>query len=96
VSQAIKDYAYKHVKLDTTFLVHHPWTYLKYASHKIPKQRFNWNKKLIAMINPCPMKGSTILFSLANRFPKFNFAVWRSWGHNDKVKEELMKFRNIE
>ncbi|CAN9390716.1 unnamed protein product [Alternaria alternata] len=61
VSEAIKRYAIDHGKLQTSFFVHHPWTYLEERNHELPLRLDNWNKKFIGMINPCPVTGAEIL-----------------------------------
>ncbi|KAJ4035086.1 hypothetical protein NW753_012282 [Fusarium oxysporum] len=61
VSDAIRNYALEHGQLQTRFLVHHPWTYLVGKDHEMPSRLFNWDKKFVAMINPCR---SRVLVSL--------------------------------
>ncbi|KAF5266033.1 hypothetical protein FOXYS1_3128 [Fusarium oxysporum] len=56
VSDAIRNYALEQGQLQTRFLVHHPWTYLVGKDHEMPSRLFNWDKKFVAMINPCPME----------------------------------------
>ncbi len=96
VSEAIKKYAKEHGQIETTFLVHHPWTYLDNKTQQLPIRRHNWDKEVIGMVNPCPVKGSSILRDLAKRCPQFKFAAWSSWGTNPKVEGELRQLPNVE
>ncbi|KAK5228797.1 hypothetical protein LTR72_002684 [Exophiala xenobiotica] len=96
VSKAIKQYAKEHGQIETTFLVHHPWTYLDTKTQQLPIRRNNWDKEVVGMVNPCPVKGSSILRDLAKRCPQFKFAAWSSWGTNQKVERELRQLPNID
>ncbi|KAH6641955.1 hypothetical protein C7974DRAFT_446230 [Boeremia exigua] len=95
VSNAIKTYALTHGRLATKFLVHHPWTYLDERTHGMPIHLHNWNKRFVGMINPCKVKGSQILASLAKMCPQHEFLVYKSWGFDDRVGEELTTLRNL-
>jgi hypothetical protein len=96
VSQAIKDYAYKHGQLETTFLVHDPWTYLDERTHQLPRQYHNWTNQIVGMINPSQVKGVKILLDLAKRLPRVKFAAWKSWGFDDDIRKQLEAMPNIE
>jgi hypothetical protein len=95
VSQAIQDYAMKYGQLQTDFFVHHPWTYLEEVSHQMPVQVHNWNQKFVGMINPCAVKGSSILLDLANECPQLDFLVYKSWGSDDKLEQQMKGLQNI-
>jgi hypothetical protein len=95
VSRAIKDYATKYGQLQTDFFVHHPWTYLEETSHELPVQMHNWDQKFIGMINPCAVKGSSILLDLVKACPHLNFLVYKSWGFNDILEREMKCLQNI-
>jgi hypothetical protein len=95
VSEAIKRYALKHGKLQTSFFVHHPWTYLEEREHKMPVHLHNWDKKLIGMINPCPVKGAQILVGLAKLCPQHKFLVYKSWGFDNKCGQQMRALKNI-
>jgi hypothetical protein len=95
VSNAIKQYALKYGQLQTSFFVHHPWTYLEEKQHQLPVNLHNWNKQFIGMINPCAIKGLPILVNLAKSCPQYNFLVYRSWGYDDKVEKQLEGLENM-
>jgi hypothetical protein len=95
VSDAIKRYALEHGNLATEVFPHHPWTYLDEKRHAMPDHRHNWNKKFIGMINPCKVKGLQILASLANTCPQHEFLVYKSWGFNDKIENQLQDLQNV-
>jgi hypothetical protein len=95
VSQAIKDYAMKYGQLQTNFFVHHPWTYLEEKTHELPIQMHNWDKKFVGMINPCAVKGSSILLDLARACPHLDFLVYKSWGINDELEKQLECLQNM-
>lgn len=95
VSDAIKKYALKHGQLVTKFLVHHPWTYLDGRTQGMPNRLHNWNKRYVGMINPCKVKGSQILASLASLCPQHEFLVYKSWGFDNRIGEELKRLRNV-
>jgi len=96
VSNAIKDYAAKHGQLETTFLVHDPWTYLDERTHQLPKRYYNWDKEVVGMINPSQVKGVKIFLQLAKALPDIKFAAWRSWGADDSIEKQLEAVSNIE
>lgn len=95
VSQVIKDYALEHGQLESRFLVHHPWTYLVGDNHEIPKHLSNWDKKHIAMVNPCPVKGASIFVDLAKACPQYDFLAFMSWGASEKVVNQIKAQPNI-
>lgn len=96
VSQALKNYARQYGQLNTTFHVHHPWTYLDPKTHGLPMRRRNWDKQVVGIVNPCPVKGSSILQGLAQRCPQFKFAAWASWGLDGKLRKSLTALPNVE
>ncbi|KAH7082830.1 hypothetical protein BKA63DRAFT_380962, partial [Paraphoma chrysanthemicola] len=49
VSNAVKRYAFEHGRLETSFFVHHPWTYLEGKEHSLPAHHHNWDKPYIGM-----------------------------------------------
>ncbi|KAK6085047.1 hypothetical protein SCUP515_00865 [Seiridium cupressi] len=65
VSNAIKQYALEYGQLQTSFFVHHPWTYLKRQNYEMPVHLHNWDKRFIVMINPCAVMGLQICIDLA-------------------------------
>lgn len=95
VSNAIKQYAFTHGKLQTSFFVHHPWTYLEEKSHRFPAQLHNWDKKFIGMINPCAVKGAQILIDLAKACPQYEFLVYKSWGFDNDIGRQLRDLHNV-
>lgn len=95
VSKAIKDYAMRYGQLQTDFFVHHPWTYLEEKTHQMPMKWQNWDKKYVGMINPCAVKGSGILLKLAKACPHLDFLVYKSWGSDEKLEEQMRSSRNI-
>jgi hypothetical protein len=95
VSDAMKRYAFDHGQLHTAFFVHHHWTYLEEQNHKLPEHHDNWNKTYIGMINPCKVKGLSILLDLAKVCPQHQFLVYKSWGFNDAIGKQLMDLRNV-
>lgn len=95
VSNAIQQYALKYGDLQTTFLLHHPWTYLGETKHEMPLRLRNWNKRFVGMINPCVVKGSQILVDLAKACPQFEFLVYKSWGFNDTIGSQTKDLRNM-
>lgn len=95
VSVAIKDYAMKYGQLQTDFFVHHPWTYLEDDTHRMPCQMHNWDKKSVGMINPCAVKGSKILLDLAAACPHLDFLIYKSWGMDEKLEQQLSSLRNM-
>lgn len=96
VSQALKNYAREYGQLNTTFHVHHPWTYLDSKTRGLPLRRRNWDKDLVGIVNPCPVKGSSIFHALAKRCPQFKFAAWSSWGMDNKLEKQLRALSNVE
>ena len=95
VSNAIKQYALDHGQLDTSFFVHHPWTYLEEKKHMMPAQHHNWDKRFVGMINPCVVKGSHILIELAKVCPYLDFLVYKSWGFDDDVGKQMQHLQNM-
>ncbi|XPS99993.1 hypothetical protein M3J09_009156 [Ascochyta lentis] len=95
VSSAIENYALKHGQLQTRFFVHHAWTYLEEKEQRIPAHLHNWNRRFIGMINPCPVKGSSILIGLAKLCPQHDFLVYKSWGFNDEIGNQMKDLENI-
>ncbi|KIY00057.1 uncharacterized protein Z520_03742 [Fonsecaea multimorphosa CBS 102226] len=96
VSEAIKSYAQKYGQIETTFHVHHPWTYLDRKTHGLPTRRENWGKAAIGFVNPCAVKGYSIFHDLAKRCPEFKFVALSSWGTDPKVEEELRQLVNVD
>jgi hypothetical protein len=96
VSESIKSYAQKYGQIETTFHVHHPWTYLDSKTHGMPTRRENWDKAVVGFVNPCAVKGSLIFRDLAKRCPQFKFVAWSSWGTDTKVEDELRQLVNVE
>ncbi|KLO81405.1 Uncharacterized protein LW93_8114 [Fusarium fujikuroi] len=95
VSETIRKYALEHGQLDTRFLVHHPWTYMVGKDHVIPDQVFNWDKRFVGMINPCPVKGARILVDLARNCPQMEFLTYMSWGADDATVKEIKDLSNM-
>ncbi|KAG8666869.1 hypothetical protein FPOAC1_011691 [Fusarium poae] len=95
VSEVIKNYTFDHGQLQSRFLVHHPWTYLIGEYHEMPKHLCNWNKRYIAMVNPCPVKGSSIFINLAKACPQYEFLAFISWGTNEKILDQMNDLPNI-
>lgn len=95
VSNAIKQYALEYGQLQTSFFVHHPWTYLEERKHKMPVHLDNWDKKFIGMINPCLVKGSHILINLAKSCPQYDFLVYKSWGFDDTIGKRIKDLKNV-
>ncbi|KAF5543240.1 glycosyltransferase family 4 [Fusarium napiforme] len=95
VSETIRKYALEHGQLQTRFFVHHPWTYLVGKDHAIPDQVFNWDKKFVGMINPCPVKGASILVNLATRCPHLEFLTYMSWGADSANVKEMEDLANM-
>ncbi|EXM12902.1 Glycosyl transferase, family 1 [Fusarium oxysporum f. sp. vasinfectum] len=95
VSDTIRNYALEHSQLQTQFLVHHPWTYLVGKDHEMPTRLFNWDKKFVAMINPCPIKGSGIFVNLARACPQLEFMTYMSWGADDVTVKQMEDLPNM-
>ncbi len=97
-SRRIQEYAAVNGELETTFLFHHPWNYLLGPAHDLPRRQRNWGKEAILMINPCPVKGSDILISIAGRCPDLKFVALCSWGaqNDSKVKQDLEQIPNVQ
>ncbi|KAJ4029382.1 hypothetical protein NW761_013987 [Fusarium oxysporum] len=95
MSDAIQNYALEHGQLQTRFLVHHPWTYLVGKDHEMPSRLFNWDKKFVAMINPCPVKGSCIFVNLARACPQLEFLTYMSWGADDATVKQMEDLPNM-
>ncbi|KAJ4124762.1 hypothetical protein NW765_014290 [Fusarium oxysporum] len=95
VSDTIRNYALEHGQLQTRFLVHHPWTYLVGKDHEMPTRLFNWDKKFVAMINPCPIKGSCIFVNLARACPQLEFLTYMSWGADDVTVKQMEDLPNM-
>ncbi|WKT40369.1 hypothetical protein QSH57_005175 [Fusarium oxysporum f. sp. vasinfectum] len=95
VSDAIRNYALEHGQLQTRFPVHHPWTYLVGKDHEMPSRLFNWDKKFVAMINPCPVKGSCIFVNLARACPQLEFLTYMSWGADDATVKQMEDLPNM-
>ncbi|KAF4960830.1 hypothetical protein FGADI_663 [Fusarium gaditjirri] len=95
VSDSIRKYALEHGQLQTSFLLHHPWTYLVGKDHEMPARLFNWDKRFVAMINPCPVKGSCIFVNLARACPQLEFLTYMSWGADDATVKEMKDLPNM-
>ena len=95
VSNAIKQYALDYGQLQTSFFVHHPWTYLDEKKRQLPVPLHNWDKQFIGMINPCAVKGLPILINIAKSCPQYNFLVYASWGFDQKVARQLGGLKNL-
>ncbi|KAF5708554.1 glycosyltransferase family 4 [Fusarium mundagurra] len=95
VSETIRKYALEHGQLETRFLVHHPWTYLVGKDHAIPDRVFNWDKKFVGMINPCPVKGASILVNVARKCSQLEFLTYMSWGADDATAKEMENLPNM-
>ncbi|KAF4454637.1 hypothetical protein F53441_2871 [Fusarium austroafricanum] len=95
VSKTIMNYALDHGQLQTRFLVHHPWTYLVGKEREMPNHLFNWDKKFIAMINPCAVKGLSIFVNLARCCPQFDFLTYMSWGTDEGVVKQMEDLPNL-
>lgn len=95
VSEVIRKYALDYGQLQTRFLFHHPWTYLVGKGHEVPRHLFNWDKKFVAMINPCAVKGSSVFLSLARACPKLDFLAYLSWGTDDKIVNQMEDLNNL-
>jgi hypothetical protein len=96
VSESIKRYAQKYGQIETTFHVHHPWTYMNNKPHALPARRENWDKTIIGFVNPCPVKGSSLFCALAKKCPQFEFMALSSWGTDSKLEKELRQLENVE
>ena len=97
VSKAIQNYAWQYGQLQTSFIQHHPWNYLDRALQPL-KRRRNWGRKLVAMVNPCLVKGATIFLEVARRCPQYQlyqFMSIRSWGADRKIFEEMEGLLNL-
>ncbi|KAK9776120.1 putative Glycosyl transferase family 1 domain-containing protein [Seiridium cardinale] len=95
VSNAIKQYALEFGQLQTSFFVHHPWTYLERQNHEMPVHLHNWDKRFIAMINPCAVKGLQICIDLAKDCPQYDFLMYKSWGFNVEIGKQIKALQNI-
>lgn len=94
VSMAIQSYAWYYGQLQTTFILHHPWNYLD-RSLQAPRRRRNWDRKFVAMVNPCIVKGGTIFLDLARRCPQYQFLTVSSWGSDRAIFEGLQQLPNV-
>ena len=56
---------------------------------------YNWDKKFVGMINPCAVKGSSILLDLAKACPHLDFLVYKSWGINDELEKQMECLQNM-
>jgi hypothetical protein len=95
VSKAINQYALEYGRLQTSFFVHHPWTYLEEKTHKMPVHLHNWDKQFIGMVNPCAVKGAQIFIDLAKSCPQYAFLAYKSWGFDDKIDKQMKGLQNI-
>jgi hypothetical protein len=95
VSDALKQYAFKHGRLATNFYVHNPWTYLTEKDHEMPMHYNNWDKEYVAIINPCAVKGIHIFAKLASLCPQHEFLVYKSWGFTKKIQQQLNALQNV-
>lgn len=95
VSNPLKQYALEHGQLQTTFFEHHPWTYLGEKERNMPPYYHNWDKKFVGIINPCVVKGSQILISLAKACPQFDFLAYRSWGFDNDIARQMGDLPNM-
>ncbi|KAK6071525.1 hypothetical protein SCUP234_09636 [Seiridium cupressi] len=95
VSNAIKQYALEYGQLQTSFFVHHPWTYLKRQNYEMPVHLHNWDKRFIVMINPCAVKGLQICIDLAKDCLQYDFLMYRSWGFNVEIGKQIKALLNI-
>ena len=50
---------------------------------------------LVTMINPCALKGISVFFALARRFPQYGFAALPGWGTTAADRRALEKLPNV-
>lgn len=65
-----------------------------YGSTPFPQFR-NFNSEFITMINPCHIKGISIILALAEKLTQFQFAVIPTWGTSKEDINDLLKLENI-
>jgi glycosyltransferase involved in cell wall biosynthesis len=56
----------------------------------------NFERGLITMLNPCAVKGISILLEVAARLPAYRFGVVPGWGTTAEDRRALERLRNIE
>ncbi|KAK9413759.1 putative Glycosyl transferase family 1 domain-containing protein [Seiridium unicorne] len=95
VSNAINQYALEYDQLQTSFFVHHPWTYLKRQNYEMPVHLHNWDKRFIVMINPCAVKGLQICIDLAKDCAQYDFLMYKSWGFNIEIGKQIKALLTI-
>ena len=72
-------------------IVNHPSHYGQYPF----KKAADFNNEFILMVNPCAVKGISILISLAKYFPKQKFAVIPGWGTTLSDIGRMKELHNI-
>jgi len=55
----------------------------------------NFERGLIAMINPCAVKGIAIFLETAERLPEYEFGVVPGWGTTDADRRALERLPNV-
>jgi glycosyltransferase involved in cell wall biosynthesis len=56
----------------------------------------SFNTGLIAMVNPCAVKGVSIFMALAERFPAYSFAALPGWGTTAADLAQMAAHSNVE
>jgi len=88
VSDYMKDYIKRYSGLESVVL-----RFPVYGAGPYPVfGRFDFDNGFVTMINPCAIKGISILLELARRFPQIRFACVVTWG---TVKSELKALEEL-
>ncbi|NOQ25908.1 MAG: amino acid adenylation domain-containing protein [Bacteroidales bacterium] len=90
ISEFVKDYIKENV--DFNVFVNHP---PHFDTHNVPNLASFDNEYVFAM-NPCGVKGISILIALAKEFRNVKFAVTYGWGTTPSDKKEIERISNIE
>lgn len=104
VSKSVQAYAKKHCDLETEMIPNHAWSYKDKETGDWPRNRSNFAKQNVMMINPAYIKGYEIFLGMAranqqrkvendwdallNR-PVYNFIAYSSWGSKPDMVQEL-------
>jgi glycosyltransferase involved in cell wall biosynthesis len=82
-------YIQRHVGRDTV-IIHPPI----YGSGPFPNLA-SFSAGLVAMVNPCAIKGISIFLPLAERFPGFGFGYLPGWGTTSADRAQLAAHANV-
>ena len=89
VSRYVADYIRRWSGIEA---VHVPISLLESGSHELLGR---FENEFVTLVNPCAVKGISILLALAEQMPDVHFAAVPMWGTNDADRQALEQHPNI-